>query len=149
MRKILFLTLCFLPLVGYSVDRPQNWVCEMNDPSWPYPKKNEVHISLKEPLVTLVYWLKNEDGSYEEDSESLITESEISKWKTKKTDCKISVEDKKGEFVDSYEFHFLCKGIEGSFQMDFREYTGFYTERMTSFGAERSIHMHKCRVKSF
>jgi hypothetical protein len=149
MKMIAVLMLCFLPLVGFTQEKPQNWVCEVNDPSWPYPKKNEVHISLKEPVVTLVYWSKNDNGTYDEDIEPLLTENEISKWKTKKSDCGIKSEFKKGQFVDNYDFHFTCKGIEGSFQMDFKDNTGFYFERLTQFGVQRSIHMHKCRVSSF
>jgi len=70
-----------------------------------------------EPLVDRVDWSREDNGSYKENVEPLITATTVSKWKAKKSKCSIQSGFKQGEFVDSYDFFFSCKGIEGSFSL--------------------------------
>lgn len=140
-------TAFFLLLTSVSAiagEKANQWLCEVRDPSWPWPKKSQVEISLKEPIVRRIDWIQDDNGNYEEHRENLITSTTVSKWKTDKSKCVIRSGFNHGEFVDGYDFSFSCKGIEGSFSMDFRYMTGFYSERLTSFGAKRNFSLENC-----
>ncbi len=144
MNLLSLIFLLLMNLTAIAGEKPNQWICEVYDPSWPWQKKSQVEISLNEPTVSLIYWIQDENENYEEQREALITSATISKWKADKSKCTVQSGFNQGEFVDGYEFIFSCKGIDGSFSMDFRDMKGFYSERLVSFGTKRSFSFENC-----
>jgi hypothetical protein len=145
MKVLSFATLLLVTMTSFAAEKPNRWVCDVKDQTWPWPKPSEVSSSLSEPLVTLTSYIQQDNGSYKPVSEELVTAKTVSKWKAERSKCQIQSGFRQGQFVDDYEFFFTCGSIQGSFSIDFRDNTGFYGEQLTNMNVRRSFSLENCR----
>jgi hypothetical protein len=144
--KYLALAALFFSPVTFAAARPNNWTCEVARTENLSGKKSEVKVSLQEPLLTLIEYKKEDEVTYRPVSEKLIDEEVISQWRAPKSQCKIDIEARNNEAMDSYSFDFNCTGIVGNFSLNFRNSSGLYVETRPEQNIKRTIALENCRA---
>jgi len=138
--------LSLISFSSFAAAKPNAWVCEIDDALRPWPKADEVLVSLAEPTLTeLVYTLQS-SGSYTQQKKDLISTTTVSEWGFDKSTCQIKTGFRQGEFVDAFDFYFECEAGRGSFSMDFKEASGSFYEEIFAYGAHRSFSFKNCKA---
>lgn len=138
-----------LSTASFAADKPDLWICDVKDDIRPWPQPDEVEVSLQEPLVTLFKYIPQDDGTYRISKKDLITNDTISSWKFARGQCQTQSELRRGEFVDQFDFSFVCgqNQINGTFGIDFKKNTGFFGERLVAHNVTMSLPLVNCRAK--
>lgn len=136
-----------LPQLGFADMRakPNLWMCNVKEDLPPWPKLDQVSISLNEPTLMLTNYTRNADGSYRSKIVPLITAEKVTIWGVNRADCTVTGGLIEGEATDAYLLNFRCADrAQASLFVDFKSGTGNFSEELIKLRASRYTTFQDC-----